>query len=387
MDKFKKKKKSLFFLCSITSILTLIALLCFPVQAQNIEVNTEKTNLCYQNDIDYNHKFLSLGLSHRTTTRQLNSRPSIINVIKFNPSNTNAIIRPSYGSYALDKVKNVKDFVALEKATVGINASFFKPDTGAPLGASILNGEILTGPLYKRVVFGITENNQFKMEKLTISGKIKIGEDLNLELFNINQPVFSPSKFTIFTDRWGKTTPPTSIYYCHIVVSKNKVQYIKQSSVPIPKNGYVIVGPRKLLTDKISQYDPVDYQVDLNPSSWNNVKYAVSGGPYLIKNGEIFIDKQRFSDSFITTKAPRTALGFTKKGTLILVTIDGRQTGISEGATILQLAKIMQELGAYNAMNLDGGSSTQLVYRGEVGTRPTIKGGGKVTNALVIIEK
>lgn len=44
----------------------------------------------------------------------------------------------------------------------------------------------------------------------------------------------------------------------------------------------------------------------------------------------------------------------------------------------------MSELGAYNAMNFDGGSSTQMVYRGRIVNSPLVKGGGRVTNALVI---
>ena len=50
-----------------------------------------------------------------------------------------------------------------------------------------------------------------------------------------------------------------------------------------------------------------------------------------------------------------------------------------------ELARIMRELGAYNAMNLDGGSSTQMVYNGKLVNLPTVEGGGKVTNALLVV--
>lgn len=339
--------------------------------------------LCYNNS-EFSNNIPGRGITHRRVKRWLNGKPAMVNIIIVNPDAEKLIIKPSYGSYRLNSVRRVKDLVTIENAIAGINASYFKPDTGVPLGASIINGEILTGPLYERVVFGATENNKFKMDKLSISGEINIGSNIKLPLFNINQPVFSATGFTVYTDRWGIRTPKTSQYYCHIVVKDGKVQYIKQSSVAIPLGGYVVVGPRSKIPKSIQQFDIVNYNVKVSPDDWNNIKYAVGGGPYLIKDGKTFIDNERFSKSFLWMKAPRTAIGYTKSGNLILVTVDGREQS-SQGASLPELAMIMKELGAYNAMNLDGGSSTQMVYKGNVVNRPTTKGGNRVTNALVVI--
>jgi len=349
------------------------------------DCSSSNSKLCYNNPEFSNNIVRGKGLTHKRMRRWLNGKPAMVNVIVVNPDAERLIIKPSYGSYKLNSVKRVKELVTIENAMAGINASYFKPDTGVPLGASIVNGEILTGPLYQRVVFGITEDNKFKMEKLDISGEIKIKDNISLPLFNINQPVFSQTGFTVYTDRWGSRTPKTSQYYCHIVVLDGKIQYIKQSSVLIPQGGYVVVGPRsKIPKGIIQKNDSISYTVKLSPEDWNNVKYAVGGGPYLIKDGKIFIDKQRFSNSFLWMKAPRTAVGYTKSGSLIMVTVDGRREG-SDGATLPELAKLMQELGAQNAMNLDGGSSTQMVYKGRIVNTPTTSGGNRVTNALVIV--
>ena len=348
------------------------------------DCNSNNIKLCYNTPEFSNNIIRGKGVTHKRIKRWLNGRPAIVNIIVVNPNAEKLVIKPSYGSYKLNSVRRVKDLVNFENAIAGINASYFKPDTGVPLGASIVNGEILTGPLYQRVVLGVTEDNKFKMEKLDISGEILIGNNISLPLFNINQPVFSQTGFTVYTDRWGSRTPRTSQYYCHIVVLDGKIQYIKQSSVLIPQGGYVVVGPRSKIPKNIQQYDCVNYTAKLSPEDWNDIKYAVGGGPYLIKEGQVFIDRQRFSNGFLSMKAPRTAVGYSKGGSLILVTVDGRQEGTS-GATLAELAKLMKELGAYNAMNLDGGSSTQMVYKGKVVNRPTTTGGNRVTNALVIV--
>jgi len=323
--------------------------------------------------------------THKTVKRNLHGKPAIVNILTINPSQSNIIIKPSFGSSILDKVSKVADIVNIENAVAGINASFFKPVNGKPLGASVINGDLKTGPLYKRVSLGITDNNCFKMAKLGLYGTITIGDKLKLGLFNINQPVFSSKNFTIFTDEWGKHTPSTKSYYSHIVVYGNRVQYVKNSSVPIPEGGYVIVGPHKFIAGHISRNAPVFYEAYLSPRDWNDIKYVLSGGPYLVRDGKIFIDKQNFTRRFLWSKEPRTAVGYTKSGVLLLVTVDGRHKGFSEGATITELAQIMHDLGAYNAMNLDGGSSTQMVVGGKLVNYPTVKGGTKVTNALVIV--
>ncbi len=320
---------------------------------------------------------------HEKTIKCLGEKPAIVNIITIKPEK-NVVIRPTYGDYSLSVVKTVEDFVNGEKALAGVNASFFKPDIGAPLGVSIIDGEVLTGPVYNRVVFGITKKNKFLMDKVEISGKIKIGKDLELDLINYNQPVFGGLGYTVFTDRWGQKTPPTGEDFCHVVVVDNQIELIKQSSVSIPKDGYVLVGPRWLIKGRVDKGDRVKYKFELHPLGWDNVKYAVGGGPYLVKDGEVFVDRQRFTDKFLWKKEPRTAIGYKKDGSLVLVTVDGRKKGITEGATMPELAGLMKELGCDNAMNLDGGSSTQMVYNGKLVNLPTVKGGGKVTNALLV---
>lgn len=59
---------------------------------------------------------------------------------------------------------------------------------------------------------------------------------------------------------------------------------------------------------------------------------------------------------------PRTAVGLDKNSRrLIIVVVDGRQAGYSEGATLVELAELLIEKGAFYAMNLDGGGSTTMV--------------------------
>ena len=101
-----------------------------------------------------------------------------------------------------------------------------------------------------------------------------------------------------------------------------------------------------------------------------NAEWAVSFGPVLVVNGEK-------CDGLSSGLNPRTAIGQRSDGAILLLVVNGRQVG-SMGATYEDLADVMLSYGAVNALNLDGGSSSSMIYEGEylnissslVGERP-----------------
>lgn len=92
-----------------------------------------------------------------------------------------------------------------------------------------------------------------------------------------------------------------------------------------------------------------------------NLYNALSGDQMLVERGQPSTQLESNTD-------PRTAIGLDKQGrTLIIILVDGRQPGYSEGATLIELAQILIDSGAYTAMNLDGGGSSTLVKSGPAG--------------------
>ena len=85
---------------------------------------------------------------------------------------------------------------------------------------------------------------------------------------------------------------------------------------------------------------------------------AVAGSDQIVTDGKP-IENQPDRE-FFTTAHPRSAIGVTNDNRLLLVTVDGRQPGISEGIPLDELAQLMIELGAVQALNLDGGGSTTM---------------------------
>ncbi|MEL7039510.1 MAG: phosphodiester glycosidase family protein [Cyanobacteria bacterium J06592_8] len=104
-----------------------------------------------------------------------------------------------------------------------------------------------------------------------------------------------------------------------------------------------------------------------NPDDdFSNIFTAVSAGPRLVVDGEIVIDEVP-RDAFYDLN-PRTTVGLSEdEQYLYLVTIDGRQPGVSEGATLFQTGEWLVRFGAYQGLNLDGGGSTTMVREDEFG--------------------
>ncbi|MDR2939536.1 MAG: phosphodiester glycosidase family protein [Clostridiales bacterium] len=147
-----------------------------------------------------------------------------------------------------------------------------------------------------------------------------------------------------------------------IVVENNAVTYISQKgeTVNIPPNGYVI-----LISDKSIDYirtvvkvgDSAEIKINAN-IDYEKIETLVGGGGKLLSAGKLAAD----GGFHITGRQPRTAIGINKDGSEIyLVVVDGRSHSI--GATHEELASIMQKIGAYEAMHLDGGGSSTILAK------------------------
>ena len=114
----------------------------------------------------------------------------------------------------------------------------------------------------------------------------------------------------------------------------------------------------------------------------NNVRDAVEFGPFLIINGK----NTKIIGNGGWGYGPRTAIGQRKDGIILMLVIDGRRVH-SIGASIKDIQDIMKRYGAYNAANLDGGSSTTLVVEDKVINTPvasTPNGMRRIPNAIIL---
>lgn len=154
-----------------------------------------------------------------------------------------------------------------------------------------------------------------------------------------------------------------------IIMSEGKVVHDdlgggKTTTLGITKNGVMVVGNYSIAELKEK-----------------GVQEAVSFYPALIINGKM---TQSSGDGGFGI-APKTAIGQRKDGAIILLVIDGRSLS-SPGATVTEVQEIMYKLGAYNAINLDGGKSTTMYYDGEIINKPSNSMGERTIATAIIVK-
>lgn len=154
-----------------------------------------------------------------------------------------------------------------------------------------------------------------------------------------------------------------------VIMSEGKIIYDdlggKQTpSLGITQNGTMVVG--NFSVDELKE---------------RGVQEAVSFYPALIINGRM----TQISGDGGFGIAPKTAIGQRQDGAIILLVIDGRELG-SLGATVKEVQEIMSKLGAYNAINLDGGKSTTMYYDGEIINKPSNSMGERTIATAIIVK-
>jgi phosphodiester glycosidase len=120
---------------------------------------------------------------------------------------------------------------------------------------------------------------------------------------------------------------------------------------------------------------------------WWKMRTAIGGGPALIHQGNIWItNKEEQIAAGENELRPATAMGYTNDERLIILVIQGRSPGMAEGASIQEEAKILKDLGCYEALNLDGGGSSCMLLNGKETIAPSDKQGERPVAAVFLIK-
>jgi hypothetical protein len=280
-------------------------------------------------------------------------------------------------------------------AVAAVNGTYFAY-TGKPLGTLLIDKELVATPIYDRTALIITDDRRAVIDNILIDCYFKTAGGIRYEINGVNQGRKDDS-IVLYTPAWGDKTG-TDNGGVELVLSGSVVKEIRVGNSPIPPDGYVLSlsGPAsQFVGDNVKVGDKLDVHIKIIPytSQLTSVRHLISGGPRLVKEGVVYVSKQeeRFKSDIARGRAARTAVGITKEGKLLLVTVDGlprikdnRSDRSSIGLTLEELAEMMIGLGAVEAMNLDGGGSTTMWIDGQVVNKPVSGYEQGVSNALVI---
>ncbi|WP_010095159.1 S-layer homology domain-containing protein [Ornithinibacillus scapharcae] len=271
--------------------------------------------------------------------------------------------------------------------TVGaINASFFWQ--GVPMNLVskdnklVHSGEVFSGKdkyVNEPIAFGIDKNGKGVIDHYSLNMTYK-HDGVTYPIYATNQARNS-NQTILYTPDFPSKTTNTNSMGTEVVVTlpspatlefgstvTGKVVSIRKEgdakSATIPANGFVLSGSRgaseKL--QKIEVGDEISVSVNVD-NKWFDSEFMVASGPMLVKDGKVSMTMDPNSSN-ARTRAPRTAVAIDKTGQKVFfVTVDGRQSGYSNGMNLTEFANYLVQLGAYRALNLDGGGSTTMAAR------------------------
>jgi len=271
------------------------------------------------------------------------------------------------------------------KALAGINGTYFWKDYG-PLGLLIIDHEIISAPILRRASFGVADNNSIIWGNPVFKGQVELEREGKSFYFDGINQFPGRDKILLFTQEFGRKTPEYG-RCSEIIIINDHIWALGSGGSIIPPGGNVLAayGNSRSILERPLFLDSVFIMAGLD-FHWSLAKYAIGGGPRLLKNGKYIYSagEESFKKNISLGRAPRTAIGETKEKKLIFVVVDGRQPGYSIGMTLEELATLLKNLGCLNAINLDGGGSSTMYYDGKIMNRPSEGSERAINNAILV---
>jgi hypothetical protein len=358
--------------------------------------------------------------------------PWVVNVLEVDPKKFKGKIVPDLGREFIPGRVKVSSIAARTHALAAINGGYFvmSPNDGTEgdlAGISMIGGNLISEAVNGRTSFilsGSRKNARIASVETYLSATASDGAKRVVNGLNRKPGLIrgcgrvgsmptdkpkhdftctNPNELILFTSRFGQTSDPGKGVEVALDSKGKVIEFRDHRGGSIPKNGEVLSGTGDA-ADWLRTHAKVGTKINVNTSILANgsplridkTTGIVNGGPRLLGGGKINItamsegfhwpENPEFFYRFGVRRNPRTLAGVKADGTILLVTVDGRQPGYSVGASFEESARIMKSLGAIDAVNLDGGGSTTMTIGSKLINHPSDSTGERpVGDAIVVL--
>jgi hypothetical protein len=362
------------------------------------------------------------GMEYAEVTRTIDNQPVRMNLLRLDLKKVRLDV-----VHAMDAAigtETVSSMATRHKAIAAINAGFFRLDksefAGDPAGILVIDGRLLSESTNDRIALILEPDTKGQLvhfehlnahidafflraidgDSVRLSGIDRERKDDEAVIFDrkfgLKTKTANGGTEIIFTDCKTKFALEETFTDC-----KTSEVHENAGNSAIPTKGLILsIGPKvsdengafrllKQLDDGKGKFGRVTFRQKIQVFDRRVLtgKIDVTNGvPQLIKNGKIDVtwQEEKTTKSFVETRHPRTAVAKLKDGKFLMITVDGRSES-SGGISLYDLAAYLLELGATDAMNLDGGGSTTMFLDGKVVNHPSDKEGErKVSDAIIV---
>jgi len=359
--------------------------------------------------------------------------PWVVNVLEIAPEPFEGSLAPALATDVVPGLERLTSIAARTAALAAVNGGYFVigPSDGTPgdlAGISVLDAALVSeavngrtslllptrdgtgaavAALSTRQVARSSDGAERLVDGLNrkpglVRGCGGAGGDLPTEEPKHDFTYTDPSEMILFTPAFGSSTEPGEGAEVALDGNGSVLELRGQRGGAIPPGGSVLSGTgdgadwlRAHVRTGTTVNVGTQVVADGAPVATTGGLGVVNGGPRLLRGGGVDItaadegfhwqERPEFYYRFGVRRNPRTLAGVTAEGHVLLVTVDGRQPGWSVGASFHESARIMQALGATDAVNLDGGGSTTMTVGSRLMTRPSDRTGERpIADAIVV---
>ena len=282
------------------------------------------------------------------------------------------------------------------KCAAAVNGDFFD-GRGRPIGAMVAGGELLTTPEAPHILLRVDGRGQPTLRPgIDWGAGVTTADGRTVGIPAVNRPL-SGEGIILYSRRWGPSTATPAdggtVEVAFRLPSSATAALPSGSSAvavgpavvggnqPIPAGHVVLSGRGAGARALVDLAQRAGGAAALNVSAGGIVS-AIGGSPQLLQNRRSNYPTNN-PDSFTQERHARTVVGITSSGEMLLVTADAR--GASSGLTLAEATQLLSGLGAVDALNLDGGTSTTFVGAGSVRNAPSGGAERGVASALTIV--
>jgi len=286
-------------------------------------------------------------------------------------------------------------------ALAATNGGYFRtegPYRGEPAGIVLQSGQVLSEPYRRRPGLAVSNAGRrtlLAVVDVALRAEVVASKKARRRIDGINRPRLD-DELILFTPEFDRTTL-TGPQGIEVLVGGGRVASVEDGGggAVIPGNGFVLSAHGEAAAWVRANVAPgirIERKMDLRfePRPKFVPEFVIGGGPRLVRDGRTVLppDPEIYRPGFADARHPRTAAGLRPDGHILLVTVDGRRPERSVGMTIAELAALLAELGAVEAINMDGGGSTTMVVRDKVVNGPSDPAGERaVGDALLVLPR
>lgn len=258
---------------------------------------------------------------------------------------------------------------------LGVNADFFNMRRGNSIGSQVSDGKLVYVDNNGRTQWAWGDSRTPIMDEMKISCTITAGNNvMNVSGVNVEENI---DDINIYSSLYGEQTDSNGnvleVVVCpleDIAIGKRAKMRVESAPttggrLPIPTDGYVISGSgsQRFLINQIKEGDVIEVSTSVVMPNGTQItpSEVVSGYPVILRDG-VTTDPVDIL-KHLNGLHPRTAVGNDADNTkLVVLIVDGRSE-VSDGCTSKVLADIMRYVGCDDAINLDGGGSSELYVK------------------------